>query len=167
MSIELLNAPAIDADPLDSIEAVAAGLEMDVERVEQGELHIMLPGVWRDIGLWFTWRSGLSTLQLGAPLDLKAPFDRIGDVSRLAAMVNEQLWIGHFDLWTDDRAVVYRNAAVLPEDGALDPMQAERLIQGAREAVDRFYPAFNYLIWAGKSPEEALRASLFETAGSA
>ncbi len=167
MSIELLKTPTHAIDPLDSVEAVAAGLEMDSERVGHSELHIMLPGVWRDLGLWFTWRPELSTLQLGASLELKAPPNRITDVSRLTAMVNERLWIGHFEVWTDDRAVVYRNASVLSESHALDKKQAEGLIRGANEAVDRFYPAFNYLIWAGKTPDEALRASLFETVGNA
>jgi hypothetical protein len=35
------------------------------------------------------------------------------------------------------------------------------------EACERFYPAFNFLLWAGKTPEEAAQAALFETAGEA
>ena len=72
-----------------------------------------------------------------------------------------------FDLWAEDYSIVYRNAAILPVTGGLDAGQAEMLIRAAAEAVDRFYPAFNFLVWGGKKPEEALEASLFETAGSA
>ena len=63
--------------------------------------------------------------------------------------------------------IVYRNAALLTEEGGLDSVQGEALIRAASEAVDRFYPAFNFLIWGGKKPDEALRASLFETQGNA
>jgi hypothetical protein len=167
MSIELLKAPSPDADPLDALEAVADGLALNVERVEEDELHLAIPGLWRDAGFWFTWRPELSTLQMGAPLDLKAPKARLNDVARLVAMVNERLWIGHFDLWSDDSSIVFRNAIILPASGRLDEVQAECLIKGAREAIDRFLPAFNYLIWGGKTPEEALESSLFETAGNA
>jgi hypothetical protein len=167
MSIELLNAPSPVADPLDAIEAVADALELDVERVDQAELHLAMPGAWRDAGVWFTWRPELSTLQLGAPLNLKAPEGRIVEAAQLVAMVNERLWVGHFDLWSEDRSIVYRNAMVLPESGALDAEQAQRLIRATSEAIDRFLPAFNFFVWGGKSPDDALRASLFETVGNA
>ncbi|MEM9170200.1 MAG: YbjN domain-containing protein [Pseudomonadota bacterium] len=167
MSTELWDAAQSDADPLDALETVAGALELDSERVDDGELHLALPGLWRDAGLWFTWRAELSTMQLGAPLDLKAPSDRHGDICRLAALVNERLWIGHFDVWSEDSSIVYRNAIVLPEDGALDAAQAQILIRGAKEAIDRFFPAFNYVIWGGRKPEDAIEASLFETVGTA
>ena len=167
MSIELIQKPKTADEPLNAVETAAGSLEFEFERVGERELHVMLPGVWRDLGVWFTWRPDVSTLQMGAPLDLKGPASRLGDASRLITMINERLWVGHFDLWTDDNSIVFRNSVILPESGALEPGQGEALIRAASEAVDRFYPAFNFLIWGGKSPEEALEASLFETAGSA
>lgn len=167
MSIELLEAPEAAIDPLDAVEAVAAALDMEADRIDAAELHLAAPGVWRETGVWFTWRPELSTIQMGAPLDLKVPSNMVMEASRLVALVNERLWIGHFDLWSEDHNIVFRNAVVLPEDGALDGVQAQCLIRGASEAIDRFFPAFNYLIWGGKTPEDALEASLFETAGNA
>ncbi len=167
MSIELIRKPAKVADPLASLETAAESLGFEMERVGDAELHVMLPGVWRDLGLWFTWRPELSTMQMGAPIDLKAPARRLEEASHLVTMVNERLWIGHFDLWADDHSIVFRNAAILPEGGALDKAQSEALIRAASEAVDRFYPAFNFLVWGGKNPDDALKASLFETAGNA
>ena len=167
MSIELIRSSRDDVDPLEALENVADTLALSVERVDAEELHVAMPGMWRDAGFWFTWRPELSTLQMGAPLDIKAPKARLAEMARLVSMVNERLWIGHFDLWSDDLSIVFRNAAVLPANGALDPVQAECLIRGAREAIYRFLPAFNYFIWGGKTPEEAMEASLFETAGNA
>ncbi len=167
MSIQLIQKPSKPCDPLDALEAAAANLEFEMERIGDNELHVMLPGVWRDIGLWFTWRPELATLQMGAPIDLKAPVARLTEASHLITMVNERLWVGHFDLWADDNSIVYRNAAILPGDGALDASQADAMIRAVSEAVDRFYPAFNFLVWGGKSPKDALKASLFDTAGNA
>jgi len=167
MSIDVLEHTARFADPLDVLEAVASNAEMPVERIDRSELHINVSGGWRDMAIWFAWRPDLHTLQLGAPLDLKAPEGRLADVCRLLALVNERVWIGHFDLWSDDNGIVFRHGVVLPEDADIDAMQAECLIRGAAEAFDRFFPAFNYLIWGGKEPEEALEASLFETVGNA
>ncbi len=167
MSIEPRHELTASADPLDSLEAVAMALDIDAERIDEAELHLAMPGAWRDAGVWFTWRPELSTLQMGAPLDLKVPVGRMLEASRLIAMINERLWIGHFDLWSDDHAIVFRNSIVLPDSGALEGGQAQRIIAGASEAIDRFFPAFNYFIWGGKTPDEALEASLFETVGNA
>lgn len=167
MSIELVRKPNKVTDALGALESAAEDLGFEQERVGEAELHIMLPGVWRDIGLWFTWRPELSTLQMGAPIDLKAPAGRLEEASHLITMVNERLWVGHFDLWADDHSIVYRHSAILPEGGVLDRTQGAAFISAAAEAVDRFYPAFNFLVWGGKKPEAALKASLFETAGSA
>ncbi|NWG71173.1 MAG: YbjN domain-containing protein [Parvularculaceae bacterium] len=167
MSIELLASRNAAIDPLDALESIAGDEGYDSERIDGTELHLSVPGLWRDSGLWFTWRPELSTIQMGAPLELKAPPAKLADVCRLLAMVNERLWVGHFDLWSDDHGILFRNAVLLPESGALDRVQAQRLIEGACEAIDRFFPAFNYLLWGGKSPEEALEASMFETAGNA
>ena len=167
MPIEILDRSAAGEDPLDSLEAVAGLLEIESERVDEAELHIAVPGAWREAGVWFTWRPELSTIQMGAPLDIKVPDNRVAEAARLITLVNERLWIGHFDLWSDEKSIVYRNAVVLPEAGAIDNVQAQCLISGASEAIDRFFPAFNYLVWGGKSPEEALEASMFETAGNA
>lgn len=167
MSIQILEQPQAAHDPLESLEAVAGALELESERIDDAELHLAVPGAWRDAGIWFTWRPEVATLQLGAPLEIKAPEARAAAAAKLVTLVNERLWIGHFDLWSEDNAIVYRNAVVLPEEGGLDTQQAQALIRATGEAVDRFFPAFNYLVWGGKSPQEALEASLFDTVGSA
>jgi hypothetical protein len=81
--------------------------------------------------------------------------------------INEQLWVGHFDLWTDDNSVMFRHSLIL--SGGADPtgQQCEALLNIAVEACNRHYQAFQFVLWAGKSPAEALAASMFETAGEA
>ena len=41
------------------------------------------------------------------------------------------------------------------------------MLAAAREAGERFYPAFHFLVWGGKSAQEAAAAAMFETAGEA
>jgi hypothetical protein len=41
------------------------------------------------------------------------------------------------------------------------------LLRLALEACERYFPAFQFVIWAGKTAEEAIRSSLMETAGEA
>ena len=59
---------------------------------------------------------------------------------RLLALVNEQLWIGHFDLWRAEGVIMYRNALLLTEGmeaGTATGGDARRGGRGLRRALTR------------------------------
>ena len=43
----------------------------------------------------------------------------------------------------------------------------EKLIEIALNECERFYPAFQFVIWGGKSPADAMAAAMLETMGEA
>ena len=45
--------------------------------------------------------------------------------------------------------------------------QCEAMLHAALEACERYYQAFQFVVWAGKSASEALESVLFETVGEA
>jgi len=45
--------------------------------------------------------------------------------------------------------------------------QLEDLVDSAVTECERFFPAFQFVIWGGKSAAEAMAAALFETVGEA
>ena len=45
--------------------------------------------------------------------------------------------------------------------------QIERLIEIAISECERYYPAFQFVLWGGKSADEAVAAAMFETMGEA
>lgn len=155
------------SDPLDSVEQAVIAEQLPYERDEGGELHLSAPGAWRDHQIWFAWRPELDAIHICASLELKAPRNRYREVCELVARLNEKLWFGHFDVWAEDGGVMYRHAVPIPPGEALSPTQAAMMIDAAREAGERFYPAFQFLIWGGKSVEESAQAAMFETAGEA
>ena len=98
--------------------------------------------------------------------DLKVPEKRREEVVRLLSLVNAQLLLGHFDLWADG-SVLYRNALLLTGKAEANDAQCESLIHLGLAAVQTYYPAFQFVIWAGHSAEEALDSALLETMGEA
>jgi hypothetical protein len=153
-------------DPLEAIEHAVLAEQFPYER-DDLELHMAVPGEWRDHQIWFAYRPDLDVIHVCASLELKAPENRMKDVYELIARINERLWIGHFDLWNDDGAIVFRHALSVPNAEAVTPGQAASLIAAARDAGERLYPAFQFVMWSGKSPAEAVAAAMFETAGEA
>ena len=53
------------------------------------------------------------------------------------------------------------------DGGTLTLEGAELLIESAIDECERFYPVFQFVLWGGKTPKEALAASMTETQGEA
>jgi len=153
-------------DPLESIEQAVLAAQYPYERDEL-ELHMAVPGSWRDHQIWFAYRPDLDVIHVCGALDLKAPDSRYKDVCELVARLNERLWLGHFEIWHDDNSVVFRHAITMPEAEGISVAQAAAMIEAAKEAGERLYPAFHYLLWSGKTALEAVAAAMFDTAGEA
>jgi hypothetical protein len=154
-------------NPLDVVEHLAAIKEWSFDRSGDDEIAISIAGRWTDYHLSFTWMDELEALHLACAFDCRVPERRRSEVLHLIAQVNEQLWVGHFDLWTRDGVVMFRHSLVLP--GGLEPSdrQCEMLLDAALEACERYYQSFQFVVWAGKSAREAMDAAMFDTAGEA
>jgi hypothetical protein len=62
---------------------------------------------------------------------------------------------------------MYRHAFPLRGAGQIKPQQVEDLLEVAISECEKFYPAFQFVIWGGKDPQEAMEASVLETIGEA
>ena len=154
-------------DPLDVVERVLMAENLPFDRSDEGDLAFTLAGDWKDYELWFAWRPEADCLQLCVSLDLRATKSKRASANALLALVNPRVWIGHFELWAEDGEVVFRNAMSLPHGERPTTTQAASMIDGAVEAADRFYPAFDFLLKGGKTPTEAMAACMFDTVGQA
>jgi len=155
------------ANPLDAIEQIAALRDWAFERAADNEIIVSVAGSWCDYHVSFSWLEEKEALHLACAFDLKVPPARQLEVMRLLSGVNEQLWIGHFDLWTREGVVTYRQAMLLCGGAEPTNAQVERLLLTAIEACERYFQAFQFVVWAGKSAGEALQTVLFETQGEA
>ena len=155
------------ANPVDVIEHVAALEDWSFERSGADEITISITGRWSDYHVSFSWMEDVEALHLACAFDLKVTAPRRAEVTRLLTAVNEQMWLGHFDLWSQEGVVMYRHALLLA--GGVEPTsrQVEGMLSNAIEACDRYYQAFQFVVWAGKTAQEALESALFETAGEA
>ena len=157
----------IALDPLDVVERVLAGENLAFDRTDEGDVAFSVRGDWREFDLWFAWRPEAECLQLCLSTELKASGPTGGSAHALLNLVNHRVWLGHFELWPEDGEIVFRHALSLPDGERPSLAQTAAMIDAAMEAADRFYPAFDFLISQGRTPEEAMTACMFETLGTA
>ncbi|MAB00597.1 MAG: hypothetical protein CMN87_01535 [Stappia sp.] len=155
------------ANPVDTIEHIAAINDWTFERSCDEEITISVAGSWCDYHVSFSWMEDIEALHLACAFDLKVPEPRRTEVVRLLALVNEQLWMGHFDLWNREGVVIFRQSLLLAGGAEATSRQIEGLLTNALDSCERYYQAFQFVVWAGKSASEAIDTALFETAGEA
>jgi hypothetical protein len=99
-------------NPLDVVERLATGNDWSFERASDDEITILVTGRWTDYQLSYTWMSDIEALHLACAFDLRVPERRRADVQTLISLINERLWVGHFDHWISEGIMMFRHALV-------------------------------------------------------
>jgi len=154
-------------NPVDVVEHLAAVREWVFDRAANDEIAISVGGRWTDYHLSFTWMDEIEALHMACAFDCRVPERRRAEVLALVALVNEQLWIGHFDLWNRDGVIMFRHSLLLAGGTEPTSRQCEAALEAAVDACERYYQAFQFVVWAGKSAREAMDAAMFDTLGEA
>lgn len=158
---------ADDAAPLDMLAALFAARGWSFEEVSDEEMTGQVQGSWTNYQLRAIWRPLDKVLQLLCLPDVRIGQTHLPIAYELLALVNEQMWLGHFDIWSQGNMLVYRHGMLLGDEGLLSLTQAQALVEGALEECDRFYPAFQFVLWGDRSAREALDCALVDAAGEA
>ncbi len=164
-----LDSVSIDAHDcsMDVVEQTLLAADWACERSEEGLIHCASLTRWGEFGGMFAWRDEPASLNFSLTLDLRAPTAKHAAISELLRRMNERLWLGHFDYWTDEGVAVFRHTIPMLDRVSPDPGEIAAILAAALDAADQFLPAFNFVVWAGKSAEEAVKAVAFETHGEA
>jgi hypothetical protein len=155
------------SNPLDRVERLAQSHEWSVDRPNDHEVVMQVAGGWADMNLSLTWRDDLESLLVACLLDLKVPEKRREEVQKLLDIINSRLIHGHFDLWPGDGTIVFRNSLLLAGAAEVTDEQCEAMLGIGIETCQRYYPAIQFVIWAGHTAVDALDSALIETMGEA
>ena len=151
-----------DAAPVDMLASLFEARGWPFEFVSEDEISGQVQGSWANYQLRGIWRSEDNVLQLLCLPDIRVADDKKPAMFEVLGMVNEQLWLGHFDIWSNGSVLLYRHGLMLGDEGLLSIAQAQTVIEVAVEECDRFYPAFQFILWGDKSPADALAAALVD-----
>ncbi|MGF7147928.1 hypothetical protein FHS96_001537 [Sphingomonas zeicaulis] len=169
MNLDEFEGARDEAAPIDMLESYFSAHGWQHERIGEDEIVAHVQGSWAQYELRSVWREEDHVLQfLGFP-DIRVTADKHGVIYETIGLINEQLWLGHFEMWSSSGIVLFRHAALIEggDDVSISLEQAESLVEAALDECERFYPVFQFVLWGGKSPKEAIAAALIETRGEA
>ena len=156
-----------DAAPVDMLASLFEAHGWPYEFTGEDEITGEVQGAWAKYQVRGIWRADDHVLQLLCLPDIRLTDDKRAAMFEVLALVNEQLWLGHFDIWSNGGVLLYRHGLMLGDDGLLSLAQAQTAVEAAVEECDRFYPAFQFILWGDKTPAEALASALVDAAGEA
>ncbi len=167
MAVSLVEPGRLSSDALDAVERVMMVSRLSFERMGDEDITGSLAGGWCDYQLWFAYRADLDVLHFASGFDMSVPAERRPAVGALVNLINESLWVGHFDLWAEEGRPTWRHALLLRGTQSVEDSQIVDLVTLGVGECERFYPAFQQVIQADLSPEDAFEAALMEPRGSA
>ncbi|WP_339861372.1 YbjN domain-containing protein [Paremcibacter congregatus] len=153
------------ANPLDILEMMAGQNEWPYERTNDEEITVAVSGEWCDFHIRYFWVPEEGLLQAAGMLDMRVPDNKKANVLETINMVNEQLAIGHFAIWTEDSTLMFRHSNMVETE--VTPATCEKITDTILSESNKYYPVFQFVLWAGKTPADAMAAAMLETVGEA
>jgi hypothetical protein len=153
--------------PIDIVEQLVEFNEWTFDRRSHEEMAVQVPGSWCDYSLYFAWNNEMEAIHFTCAFDMRVADSQLHRVHELLALVNEKLWLGHFSMWVDEGLPMFRATLALRGQQGLAVEQTEDLVETALMECERFYPAFQYVIWGGKPAADAIKAAMIDTVGEA
>ena len=156
-----------DIHPIDIVETLAEHHAWEFDRVAEDQIAMSVEGQWRTYAITLAWSPRDETLRLICTFEMEPPEDRLPELYETLNRCNDMVWSGGFTYWAEQRLMVWRYGLLLSGGQVAGPEQIDRMIGAAVMTAERFYPAFQLVGWAGKSPEEALAVAIAEAYGRA
>jgi hypothetical protein len=156
------------SNPLDSIEDMLSGNEWAFDRLADDELTVKVAGKRGEYNLTFIWQDEFSAMQFFCEFDFTVPASRAALTGDALRRINENLWLGHFDVSTRNNAPVFRHTSLFrgnTQSSGADHI--EDLVDIALAECERYRNIFTMLSAVNDLSPDHLTFALSDAAGEA
>lgn len=132
--------------PLDQIENVLTAHNWVFERMNNDEIFVQVNGNNCTYRIFFIWQSDMNALQFCCQYDLTVASKDQNGLAKALMKINEQLWMGHFDVPADTQQPIFRHTCLLRGmDDASNAAHLEDLVDISLMLCEKNFPAFYVL----------------------
>ncbi|MCC6597915.1 MAG: YbjN domain-containing protein [Alphaproteobacteria bacterium] len=154
------------SNPLDNVEFVLDAHNWVFNRMNDDELMVNVTGKSGQYRLFFIWQEDMQALQFCAQYDLHITTGNRKSALQALRSMNENLWMGHFDLPDDTGVPTYRYTCLfrgIGQEGITETI--EDIVDISLAQCERHYPAFTMLSTANDFSGQSLSLALMDTLG--
>ena len=154
-------------NPIDIVEEVIYEKKWSFSRADEYELVADISSKWCQYRLYFTWSENIRAISFTITFDLKFPQNKIIKAYELIGLINEKLWLGHFDITSKNGIPAFRHTILSNADSDFLHKKLEKLVDIAIYECEKYYPSFQQVLFDEIEPSESLLFANFEVLGSA
>ena len=153
--------------PIDIVEHLAEHHEWEFDRIEENQIAMAVQGQWRTYSITLAWSGFDETLRLICSFEMEPPTEKLKDLYETLNVANDRCWTGAFTFWEEQRLMVYRYGLVLAGGQIATAEQIDTMISSSVLAAEKYYPAFQLVVYDNQSPDEAMQVAIAEAYGQA
>ena len=154
-------------NPIDIVEEVIYEKKWSFSRADEYELVADISSKWCQYRLYFTWSENISAISFTITFDLKFPQTKINKAYELIGLINEKLWLGHFDITSKNGIPAFRHTILSDANNDFLHKKLENLVDIAIYECEKYYPSFQQVLFDEMKPSKSLIFTNFEVLGSA
>ena len=154
-------------NPIDIVEDVIHQKKWNFSRADDHDLVAEISSQWCAYRLYFTWSENINALSLSITFDIRFPETKLNKAYELLGLINENLWIGHFDITSRNGIPAFRHTLIRSSEDEMLYKKLEDLVDIAVYECEKYYPAFQLILFDEASPDDALNVCNFDTIGRA
>ncbi len=154
-------------NPIDIVEDVIHQKKWNFSRADDHELVAEISSQWSTYRLYFTWSENINALSLSITFDIRFPETKLIKAYELIGLINENLWIGHFDITSRNGIPAFRHTILSNTENEVLHKKFEDLVDIGIYECEKFYPSFHQVLFEDIIPTQAIKFSKFEIIGRA
>jgi hypothetical protein len=155
------------AHPIDLVTRFVVRQDWLVQKQDQDAVLAEIPGRWSDYQLAVSWQDGEETMLVVCRIDMRADRAQLGELAMLAALLNQQLYIGHLALDMSSCELELRHTLALRGAGGATPEQVEDVVDIMLGECEQVYPAIYQVVSGALNAGDAAAAVMMITEGEA
>ena len=154
-------------NPIDIVEDVIHSKKWTFSRADDHELVAEIASHWSLYRLYFSWSEQIKAINFTVTFDLKFPESKLSNAYELIGLINEKLWIGHFDVTSKNGIPAFRHTILSSSDNDFLHKKLENLVDIAIYECEKYYPSFQQVLFEEISARQSLVFANFEVIGTA
>ena len=162
-----MNGTVLANNPIDEVENFLNLRSYVTERRGSNEVVVAVQGKWNDMLNFFSFEENMRCLHVSCLINIENQIENKSKIFELLALINDDLWMGHFSYWAEQKMMVYRHSLLCNEKSIHFEGQIAQIMDIAIKECERMYPVFNVVMTKGMEPTQALYPMMMETVGQA
>tara|TARA_B100000575_G_scaffold278978_1_gene266880 strand:- start:80 stop:568 length:489 start_codon:yes stop_codon:yes gene_type:complete len=157
----------LSLNPIDVVEDVIYEKKWNFSRAADHELVAEIASNWCLYRLYFNWSENINAISFSITFDIKFPKNKFSDAYELLGLINENLWLGHFDITSKNGIPAFRHTILSNSENDTLHKKFENIVDIGLYECEKYYPCFQQVLFEQVNPIQALEFSSFEIIGRA